>query len=80
MAVALAPAVVRGRYLAAFQYAFTIPGVLTPAVVALFSVSIWLPWLLTGTCAALAAVSLPQLGRKLPEDVVTPERYSSAHP
>ena len=28
-----------------FQYAFTVPGVIAPAVVALFSVAAWLPWL-----------------------------------
>ena len=48
LAVAAAPAAVRGRYLAAFQYAFTVPGVLAPALVALFSVAVWLPWLLGG--------------------------------
>ena len=48
LAEALAPAGARSRYLAAFQYAFTVPGVLAPAVVALFAVAVWLPWLLVG--------------------------------
>ena len=48
LAEAAAPAAVRGRYLAAFQYSFTVPGVLAPAVVALFSVAVWLPWLVVG--------------------------------
>src|SRR5215469_10134080 len=51
LAVAAAPAALRGRYLAAFQYAFTVPGVVAPAVVALFSVALWLPWLLVATSA-----------------------------
>lgn len=40
LAEAAAPAELRGRYLAAFQYAFTVPGVVAPAVVALFSVAL----------------------------------------
>jgi MFS family permease len=72
MAVAMAPAHVRGRYLAAFQYAFTTAGVLAPAVVALFAVGVWLPWLLVGVAAALAAVGFPWLGRRLPAEVDGP--------
>jgi hypothetical protein len=52
LAEAAAPAAARGRYLAAFQYGFTVPGVIAPAVVALFAVAVWLPWLLVGTAAA----------------------------
>jgi hypothetical protein len=55
LAEAIAPAGVRGRYLAAFQYAFTVPGVIAPA---LFSVALWLPWLLAGACAGLAMMVL----------------------
>ena len=66
LAEAAAPRAVRGRYLAAFQYAFTVPGVIAPAVVALFSVAIWLPWLLVAACAALAAVALRGLAGYLP--------------
>src|SRR5581483_2245422 len=66
LAEAIAPAAVRGRYLAAFQYAFTIPGVIAPAVVALYSVAVWLPWLLVGSCAALAVLALRWLARHLP--------------
>jgi hypothetical protein len=58
LAVDLAPAAARGRYLATFQYAFTVPGVVAPAVVALFSVAAWLPWLVVGGCAALATAGL----------------------
>jgi Na+/melibiose symporter-like transporter len=73
LAEAMAPRAVRGRYLAAFQYAFTVPGVIAPAVVALFSVAVWLPWLVAGTAAGLAAVSLPCLARRLPGDALRPE-------
>ena len=56
LAEATAPAAARGRYLAAFQYAFTVPGVLAPAVVALFPVAVWLPWLLVGAAAGVAVL------------------------
>ena len=77
LAEASAPRAVRGQYLAAFQYAFTIPGVIAPAVVALFSVAIWLPWLLVGTCAALAVLALRWLAGHLPAAALRPEH--SAH-
>jgi Na+/melibiose symporter-like transporter len=66
LAEAVAPRAARGRYLAAFQYAFTVPGVIAPAMVALFSVAVWLPWLLVGAGAALAAATLPWLADRLP--------------
>jgi MFS family permease len=77
LAEASAPRAVRGRYLAAFQYAFTIPGVIAPAVVALFSVAVWLPWVLVGTCAGLAVLALPWLAGHLPAGALRPEH--SAH-
>lgn len=58
LATDLAPAAARGRYLAMFQYAFTVPGVLAPAVVGLFAVAAWLPWLVVAGCAALATAGL----------------------
>jgi hypothetical protein len=72
LAEAVAPRAARGRYLAAFQYAFTVPGVIAPAVVALFSVAVWLPWLLVGAGAALAAATLPWLAGRLPADALRP--------
>lgn len=72
LAEALAPAASRGRYLAAFQYAFTVPGVLAPAVVALFPVAVWLPWLLVGVAAGLAVLGLRFLGRHLPAGALRP--------
>jgi hypothetical protein len=71
-AVAVAPAAVRGRSLAAFQYAFTVPGVVAPAVVALFSVAVWLPWLLVGASAGLAVLVLRWLAGRLPADALHP--------
>lgn len=58
LAAELAPAAARGRYLAMFQYSFTVPGVLAPAVASLFSVAVWLPWLVVGGCAAVATAGL----------------------
>jgi MFS family permease len=72
LAEAAAPPVARGRYLAAYQYAFTVAQVLAPAVVALFSVADWLPWVLVGTCAALAVAGLGTLGSRLPASAVAP--------
>jgi hypothetical protein len=66
LAEAAAPGPVRGRYLAAFQYAFTVPGVIAPAVAALFSVAVWLPWLLAGLSAGLAVPVLGWLAGRLP--------------
>jgi len=70
LAEAAAPRVGRGRYLAAFQYAFTIDGVLAPATVALYSLAVWLPWLLVGTCAGLAIPSLRWLAGQLPPEAL----------
>jgi hypothetical protein len=72
LAEAVAPAAARGRYLAAFQYAFTVPGVLAPAVVALFPVAVWLPWLLVGTAAGLAVLGLRVLAGHLPAAALRP--------
>jgi MFS family permease len=66
LAEAVAPAAARGRYLAAFQYAFTVDSVIAPGVVALFSVAVWLPWLLVGGAAALAMVVLRWAAGRLP--------------
>jgi hypothetical protein len=72
LAEAAAPAGSRGRYLAAFQYAFTVPGVIAPAVVALFGVAVWLPWLLVGASAGLAVVALRVVARHLPAYALRP--------
>jgi MFS family permease len=72
LAEAASPAAARGRYLAAFQYSFTVPGVLAPAVVALFSVAVWLPWLLVGAAAGLAVLALRWLASQLPATALRP--------
>jgi MFS family permease len=72
LAEAAAPAGSRGRYLAAFQYAFTVPGVIAPAVVALFGVAVWLPWLLVAACAGLAVVALRVVARHVPAHGLRP--------
>ncbi|GAB2750796.1 MFS transporter [Amycolatopsis magusensis] len=74
LAEAAAPRAARGRYLAAFQYAFTAAQVLAPAVVALFSVAIWLPWLVVAVCAVLAVFGLNRLAARLPAHAVHPPR------
>lgn len=73
LAEATAPAGARGRYLAAFQYSFTVPGVVAPAVVALFSVAVWLPWLLVAAAAGLAVLALRWLAGQLPARALRPE-------
>ncbi|WP_158880761.1 MFS transporter [Amycolatopsis anabasis] len=72
IAEAVAPPAVRGRYLAAFQYAFTGAQIVAPAVVALFSVAVWAPWLLVAACAGLSAAGLRWLSPRLPEHAVDP--------
>jgi hypothetical protein len=71
IAEAAAPGHARGRYLAAFQYAFTAAALLAPLVVALFAVSTWLPWLVVALSATLAIGALPRLARELPTRAVT---------
>jgi MFS family permease len=72
LAEAAAPRAVRARYLAAYQYAFTIPAVIAPAVVALYAVAVWLPWLLVGTCSGVAILALRWLAGRLPVEAVRP--------
>jgi MFS family permease len=70
LAAAVAPPAARGRYLAAFQYAFTTAGVVAPAVVALYSVAVWLPWALVAASASVAIVGLRALTSRLPASAV----------
>lgn len=66
LAEAAAPLESRGRYLAAFQYAFAIATVLTPLVVALFAVASWLPWLVVALCAGATLPAYRVLSTVLP--------------
>jgi MFS family permease len=71
LAEAAAPRHLRGRYLAAYQYAATAAGVIAPGIVALFTVATWLPWLIVAIGAAMAGVVLRALAPHLPRDAVT---------
>jgi MFS family permease len=71
LAVAMAPAASRGRHLAAFQYAFTAPGVLAPAVVALFAAGVWVPWAVVAAACLAGAGGFRWLGARLPADVLS---------
>ena len=63
---AIAPADLRGRYLALFQYAFLAGQMLAPLVFALTTFATWLPWAVSAALTA-AAVAIPlALGRRLP--------------
>lgn len=73
MAEAAAPAAVRGRYLAAFQYAFAIPDLVAPLVVSLFVVGPWMPWLVLIAVACVGLLAMPYLSRRLPAHAVTAE-------
>jgi MFS family permease len=77
IAVDLAPASVRGRYLALFQYSYTVPGVLAPAIVALFAVAGWLPWLVVAVGAGSASIAFLALASRLPARVVRPDRLTA---
>jgi Na+/melibiose symporter-like transporter len=66
LAEAMAPPQSRGRYLASLQYAFTVTGVLAPAVVALYSAAAWLPWVVTAGCAGAAIAGYGLLADRLP--------------
>jgi MFS family permease len=70
LAVAMAPAESRGRHLAAFQYGFTVPVVLAPAVVALFAVGVWVPWAVVAATAVAGAVAFRWLGTRLPAEAL----------
>ncbi|HEY2552993.1 MAG TPA: MFS transporter [Streptosporangiaceae bacterium] len=73
LAEAAAPQAQRGPYLAAFQYAYGVAGVLAPGVVALFSVALWLPWLIAAASAGLAIIALRALAGHLPPSAVWPQ-------
>lgn len=71
LAEAAAPRQARGRYLAAFQYAFTLAGVIAPGVVALFSVAVWLPWLLVALLALTGGLAMRTVASRLPAQART---------
>jgi MFS family permease len=67
LATAIAPVEVRGRYLAAFQYSFTIASMIGPAFfTTLFEVQRGLPWLVLGIINILAIFAMGWLEKRLP--------------
>ncbi|MFL6140482.1 MAG: MFS transporter [Labedaea sp.] len=75
LSVAAAPRTARGRYLGAYQLAYTVANVLTPLVVGLLALAAWLPWVLVAGAALLAVAGLKAVGARLPEvDVGDPHR------
>ena len=66
VAEAAAPPAARGRYLAAFQYAFTTATAAAPVVAGLFVVATWLPWLVVAGSAAAACAVIRVLAHRLP--------------
>ncbi len=65
-----APSQSVGRYLAAFQYAFSLAGLTAPLLLAAFDIGYWLPWSLLALAAIGALGLLRPLGRVLPPGVL----------
>ncbi|GAA3525187.1 MFS transporter [Amycolatopsis ultiminotia] len=80
LAEASAPAESRGRYLAAFQYAFTGAQVVAPAVAGLFAVSVWLPFAVVVACSVTAALGLRVLVPRLPAGATLPGTSRARRP
>jgi MFS family permease len=74
LAVELAPAATRGRHLAAFQYAFTVPGVVAPGVAGLFDFAAWVPWTVVAACAGAGAFAFRWAGSRLVNPASAPVR------
>jgi MFS family permease len=67
LAAAVAPAATRGRYLASFQYSFTLAGIVAPTFFAtLFGVHRALPWLALAVLDVATAAAFTRLERALP--------------
>ncbi|RKN45675.1 MFS transporter [Streptomyces hoynatensis] len=68
LVTALSPLAARGRYLAVFQYSFTLAGIVAPAFfTSLFGLHRALPWAVLGAVNCLAALGMLLLERVLPE-------------
>lgn len=78
IAEAAAPPHRRGRYLAAFQYAFTLAGLAASALVSAYAIAPWLPWAVVLLAAAVATICLPALSRRLPTHAVHPHPAAPA--
>ncbi|MGH3773528.1 MAG: MFS transporter [Pseudonocardiaceae bacterium] len=67
LATAISPTEIRGRYLAAFQYSFTVAGIIAPAFfTTLFSIHRALPWAVLGAVNCLGIIAMRLLERCLP--------------
>jgi MFS family permease len=72
LAAAAAPEHVRGRYLAMFQYCFTVANIVAPTFfTALYAQGPALPWIVLGALAAFATVAMRLLEKRLPADEPT---------
>ncbi len=67
LAAAAAPPAARGRYLATFQYSFTVSSIIAPAFFAtLFELEMSAPWIALGLLNAASVVGVLLLERRLP--------------
>ncbi|MEV0404264.1 MFS transporter [Actinoallomurus sp. NPDC050550] len=70
LATAMSPPEFRGRYMAAYQYSFTIAGIIAPTFFAtLFDLHRALPWVALGMIDCLAIVAIRMLEPSLPPGV-----------
>jgi MFS family permease len=73
LAAAIAPPAARGRYLATFQYSFTISSIVAPAFFAtLFELAIAAPWIALGALELASIAGVLALERRLPADALRP--------
>lgn len=70
MAEATAPASHKGRFLATFQYPFSIAQVIAPAMTSLLAVAAWLPWAVNAALLMTALGLLSWLRSRLPDHAV----------
>ncbi|MEW2505306.1 MFS transporter [Amycolatopsis sp. NPDC047767] len=72
LATELSPPGARGRYLAVFQYSFTVASLVAPAFfTTLFEVGYWLPWLVLAVVNVFAALAMRLLERVIPVAATT---------
>jgi MFS family permease len=81
LAAAAAPAVLRGRYLAAFQYCFALASVLAPGLFGLtFALHPAAPWAVLALLAAAGSLGMSALEHRLPPDAVHGDAVSNRPP
>ncbi|MEV8513606.1 MFS transporter [Dactylosporangium sp. NPDC051484] len=78
LAAAAAPEHVRGRYLAVFQYCFTIANIAAPTFfTALYARGAALPWIVLGILTAAATAAMYLLEKRLPAEEEEPVKAMS---